>query len=188
MRSFIAIELDKTVKSALADLQKKLKKNMAGIKWVNPENIHLTLKFLGDIKEESTEQITTTMEKISSHYNSFNVEIKGLGLFPNMRSPRVLWAGINNTDILEPFQNEIDHGMEPIGFKRESRKFSPHLTLGRFKVLSGKKEIQQAVQHHENDSFGVVHVRSLLLMKSELHPEGAKHTKIREISLKITEN
>ncbi len=183
MRCFIAIELPDPVKSCLTQLQDEFKKCKADIRWVNPGNVHLTLKFLGNIKEEMLQTIINSMKKVCSSTNPFNLEIKGIGMFPNIKSPRVLWLGVENNSFIMSLQAGIEKEMEKAGFKQEERKFKAHLTIGRFRSSPGKEDIFKSVSTHEKDSFGIINVNSLLLMKSDLNPEGARHTMIAEIPL-----
>ncbi len=183
MRCFIAIELPEAVKSALTGIEEELKKTRADVRWVKPENIHLTLKFLGNIEEKQTDEIIKIMGDVCSRYYPFNLEIRGMGAFPNIKSPRVLWVGIEGNDTLKTLQEEIDKGMETIGFEREDRAFTAHLTIGRFRSFIEKEGLLKMIKLHEKDPFGSIDVRSLSLMRSDLHPEGARYTKILEIPL-----
>ena len=183
MRSFIAIELSETVKSTLAELQQEFKKCGADVRWVNPDNVHLTLKFLGNIEEKSAEETLKLMEKTCSRYNPFNIELKGLGTFPNSKSPRVLWVGISGNSVLAELQRDIEDGMASLGFASENRKFTPHLTLGRFRSLKGKECLLEAIKLFEKNSFGLINVKSIFLMRSDLSPAGARYTKIGEVPL-----
>lgn len=183
MRCFIAIELSDKVTSLLCEIEERLKKSKANIKWVKPENIHLTLKFLGNIKEENADEISQKMKKACKKYKPFTIEVTGIGIFPNLRAPRVIWAGILENNTLQQIQESIDLEMMSLGFEREKRKFKPHLTLGRFRSGTGKEGILEEIKTHEKNSFGTVHAQSISLMKSELHPEGARHTKISEVTL-----
>ncbi len=187
MRCFIAIELPEAVKSALSGIEEELKKTKADVRWVKPDNIHLTLKFLGSIEDEKTERIIKTMETICSSHNLFTLEIKGMGAFPSLKSPRVVWVGIEGNDTLRSLQEEIDKGMESIGFERENRAFTAHLTLGRFRSSSGKEELLKMTKLHEKDAFGLINVHSLSLMRSDLHPEGARYSRIAEIVIGKTQ-
>lgn len=188
MRCFIAIEIPETVKSVLSGIEEELKKTEADVRWVNPDNIHLTLKFLGNIKEETVKKVMKMMETVCSSCNSFNLEVKGLGVFPSIKSPRVLWVDIEESDVLKSLQEEIDKKMVPIGFEREDRKFTPHLTMGRFRSSIGKGALLEVIKQHEKDTFGTIDVQYISLMRSDLNPEGARYTRIAEIPLKITGN
>ena len=190
MRCFIAIELPEAVKSALSGIEEELKKSKADVRWVKPDNVHLTLKFFGNIEEKKTEKIIEIMENICNQYAPFTIEIKGMGTFPNIKSPRVLWVGIEGNDTLKTLQKEIENKMESIGFEREDRAFTAHLTLGRFRSSIEKEGLLKAVKLHEKDTFvGSINVQSLSLIRSDLHPEGARYSKIIDISLgKTTAN
>jgi len=183
LRSFIAIELPDSAKSALAELQGELKKTGADIRWVKPDNVHLTLKFLGNIEEKIISTIVQVIQGTCNKYTPFNLEIKEIGFFPDMKSPRIIWVGINGNTTIAGMQSEIDSGLSSLGFEREKRNFAPHLTLGRFRTSRGKKFITEAVEQFRNRSFGVIGVTSLSLMRSDLHQAGAQYTKIAEISL-----
>ncbi|MBI4680001.1 MAG: RNA 2',3'-cyclic phosphodiesterase [Nitrospirae bacterium] len=184
MRCFIAIELPEAVKSTLSGIEEDLKKSKADVRWVKPDNIHLTLKFFGNIEEKKTEKIIEIMENICNQYAPFTIEIKGMGTFPNIKSPRVLWVGIEGNDTLKTLQEEIENKMESIGFEREDRAFTAHLTLGRFRSSIEKEGLLKAVKLHEKDTFvGSINVQSLSLIRSDLHPEGARYTKVIDISL-----
>ena len=183
MRCFIAIEISEVIKSVLLEIEEELKKYGADVRWVKPDNIHLTLKFLGNIKDESTDKIIKTVEEICSRYDSFDLMIKGLGIFPNRKSPRVLWVGIEGNDILAALQKEIDEGMSSLGFENEKRKFTAHLTLGRFRSPRGNEALLDALNQRKNDSFGHITVKSLFLIKSDLSPAGARYIKISDAPL-----
>ncbi len=183
LRSFIAIELPETVKSALSELQGELKKCGADVRWVKPDNIHLTLKFLGDVEENIVEGIIDSLKGTCGKHSTFSLELSGIGVFPNKKSPRVLWVGLTGSKILPIIQQEIDTGMATLGFKQEKRRFAPHLTLGRFKSSSGKKELADKMNLDMNTAFGLIEVNSVSLMRSDLGPAGAKHTTIAKIDL-----
>ncbi len=180
MRCFIAIELPEAVKSALSGIEEELKRTGADVRWVKPENIHLTLKFLGNIEDSKAEKIADIMEKICNRCRPFEIEIKGAGMFPNTKSPRVLWSGLENSNVLKSLQEEIDEGMEAIGFDREKRGFTAHLTLGRVRSLKGKERLVEVMRLYEKENIGKMNVVSVSFMRSDLHPEGSRYTKIAE--------
>lgn len=183
LRCFIAIELPQGVKSALSRLQEELKKCEADIRWVDPNNIHLTLKFLGNVNEKDISKIINIMTGVCKKYQPFNLEIRGMGMFPNIKSPRVLWVGAEGNNILKGLQTDIEHGMIKIGFEREDREFTAHLTLGRFRSFKGKENILEIIKLHENESFGTINVKSISLMKSDLSHSGARYSRIGEVFL-----
>ncbi len=184
LRSFIAIELPETVKKALAEFQQELGKCGADIRWGRPENIHLTLKFLGNIEEDKADIIAEKIKRTCKGHSGFKIGILGTGVFPNKRSPRVLWAGIDLNDDIMTLQNGIEEAMASLGFEREKRRFSPHLTLGRFRSSRGKQAVLDKMDSYRENIFGIMDVDSVLLMRSDLDPDGAKHTKIAICDLK----
>jgi 2'-5' RNA ligase len=183
LRCFIAIELPEEVKASLAGIQRHLKKSGADIRWVKTDNIHLTLKFLGEIEENRVAGIIQMLKGACSHHNIFSIEISGIGTFPAKRSPRVLWAGIIGNGELARLQSDIDEAAASLGFDPEKRAFSPHLTLGRFRSSRGKSALLEKVTMLEHDRFGLFDVRSIYLIKSDLKPEGAVYSMIAECSL-----
>ena len=182
LRSFIAIELPETAISALAGLQHELKKCGADVRWVKPENIHLTLKFLGDIGDEIVANILKIIETICRRSRAFDLEIKGTGAFPNLRAPKVIWVGVNSNADIDALQNEIEAGMSSLGFARENRTFTPHLTLGRFRSSQGKGPLLEKVELFKDRKYGLIDVGSIALMRSDLSPSGARHSVIAGIS------
>lgn len=183
MRSFIAIELPETARSALESLQGELKKCGADIRWVRPEHIHLTLKFLGDIKEKDVAGIAEDIKGTCSRYPAFKLAISRMGVFPNTKSPRVLWVGLDNSGVLSGIYNEIEAGMASLGFERENRRFVPHLTLGRFRSPRGKDGLLEKMETCKNSEFGLIEVNSVSLMRSDPGPEGAKYTRLADFRL-----
>lgn len=183
LRSFIAIELPEKVKKALAEFQQELKNDSPDVRWTRPENIHLTLKFLGNIEEDKADIIAEKIRETCKGRSGFKLSISGTGVFPNNRSPRVLWAGIELNDEIKALQAGIEETMASLGFEKEKRRFSPHLTLGRFRSLSGKKAFLDKMALYRENIFGIMDVNSVLLMRSDLGPGGAKYTKIAEAIL-----
>ena len=133
VRAFIAIELPVAVKSALAGLQDCFKRSEpAPVKWADPGSIHLTLKFLGNIDTDSIPQLTRAISEAAGEIAPFQLELGKPGGFPTLRAPRVLWVGLRcNTDSLSALQKNIESALVPLGFPREKKGFSPHLTFGR---------------------------------------------------------
>ncbi|MBI5055953.1 MAG: RNA 2',3'-cyclic phosphodiesterase [Nitrospirae bacterium] len=183
MRSFIAIELSEAAIAALSGLQHELKKSGADVRWVRTEGIHLTLRFLGNIEDKDADKIVKIIEGTCKKYTAFNLELRGAGVFPNMKSPRVLWVGVTGNGAFIKLQQEIEDGMASLGFEKEDRRFTPHLTLGRFRSMSGKDALLNAIESHKESRLGVIEVRAVYLMRSDLSPAGAKYTRVAEIPL-----
>jgi 2'-5' RNA ligase len=189
IRSFIAIELPDEVKKALAELQARLQvERQPAVKWVDPYGVHLTLKFLGNIAVSRISDIARAVEEAGRDLRPFTLEIKGLGVFPNFKRVRVVWVGMEG-DIsqLKLLQQRIESNLVPLGFARESRPFTPHLTMARVKEKASPTEQQrfgQLIADTRLESAPQFTVRSISLMRSQLTTEGAIYHQIGTVSLK----
>jgi RNA 2',3'-cyclic 3'-phosphodiesterase len=188
IRSFIAVELPGDVKSELVNLIESLKKpGFSFLRWVNPQGIHLTLKFLGNVNPEKIAEINKVIGSASARVRKFTVEIEGLGFFPNSRRPRVFWIGFTgDMNSLTRLQESIDMGTEKLGFPREKRQFSPHLTLARINegfMPGGLADFVSSVDKLNFTRKFHIEVDSVSLMKSELMKTGARYTKLFEARL-----
>ena len=155
--------------------------------WVRPESIHLTLKFLGEIKEEEIEPIGARLCAAAAEAGPFQLSVRKLGVFPNEKFPRVLWIGIQQgRDAVITLQQKVEEGLVQLGLPPENRPFHPHLTLARIKSLRGTRELMDVVKSHENDWAGECSVDRLILFKSDLKPTGAVYTRIREALFQLT--
>lgn len=189
IRSFIAIELPAEVSATLEEIQKMLKSPQHNfVKWVPPANIHITLKFLGNISSEKIAGITNAMEQTSQTISPFQLELGEIGAFPNLKQPRVLWIGVKGeTDKLQAMQANLEENLARLGFTRESRSFTPHLTLARL-----REGISSAERRSFGDSIAGKSIKvecqfaatKISLMKSQLLPSGAVYTRLTEVKLK----
>jgi 2'-5' RNA ligase len=189
IRAFIAIELPEEVRAGLRQLQNKLKlATHPFVKWVAPEGIHLTLKFLGNISPQKVTEITKVMEEASQGFSPFKLEVSEVGAFPNMRQPRVLWLGLRGElDKLTAWQKRIDNGLVPLGFAKETRPFTPHLTLARLREgvsPEDRRDFGELVMKTPTEVNFKVNVNSLSLMRSQLLPSGAVYSQLAEVKLK----
>ncbi|MGA7677046.1 MAG: RNA 2',3'-cyclic phosphodiesterase [Dehalococcoidia bacterium] len=189
IRSFIAIELPEEVKYGLHRLQAELTlPQYSFVKCVAPESIHVTLKFLGNISPQKVAEITRVMEQASQGVSPFQLQITEVGAFPNMRQPRVLWVGIKGEmDKLIAWQKRIDDGLVPLGFVKETRPFTPHLTLARVRENCSpgdRRDLGEVVMKTPIEVDYKVAVNSLNLMKSQLSPGGAVYSRLAEVKLK----
>lgn len=183
MRCFIAIDLTAEVKEAIRGVIEKTGQCERGVRWVPPDNIHLTLKFLGEVKEDLIPEIAKKLTSICAGHETFSIKIKGTGAFPNYRNPNVLWVGIDYSSQLERLFSAIDGGMSDLGFAKETRKFAPHLTLGRVKDKRGIEPVIRELSQFKDTFFGIVNVNEVLLMKSVLKPSGAEYSKVAVFKL-----
>jgi 2'-5' RNA ligase len=178
MRSFIAIEVPDEVKTAVAALQDELKLAAADVAWINTENIHLTLKFLGEIEKKIADEIGNICAQIVGEFQPFSLGIKGTGVFPNARHPRVLWIGLDGeVETLERLQERLDERLTSIGFDPEEKDFSPHLTVGRVRSGKNARELLAKANDYPLPPMSFV-VEEILLMKSDLHPAGAQYSEL----------
>jgi 2'-5' RNA ligase len=189
IRSFIAIELPREVKLALARLQNRLKSgSRTPVKWVDPDIIHLTLKFLGNISPDIIGRITPALEEACHGVRPLHLEISEPGVFPNTRRVQVVWVGLTGeVERLGQLQKRIDSSLEPLGFKAESRPFTPHLTLARVREQATPDERQslgQLVTGTALEGGGSLNVDAVHLMRSQLTREGPVYTRIGSVTLK----
>jgi len=185
MRTFIAIELKSEIRDSLGKIIHTLKPAGPGIKWVNPEGIHLTLKFLGNIFPEQVNEIKTVMDRIANKHQSFSIECRGLGFFPvKSRNPRVVWAGMEEHPELLVIQKELDEELAGLGFSQEKRTFHPHLTLGRSRKKTNSRLLIPEIEKYKAIEFGTIAVTKIILFESTLTPEGAVYSRVHESKLK----
>ena len=184
IRSFLAIELPKPILRKIEEVQGDLRSTRADVRWVNPEKIHLTLKFFGNIEESRIEPIFKSIEEPIRNTLPFSLEVRGVGAFPHLRNPRVIWMGlVDGREVLVSFQKQIETQLEKIGFQPEDRPFHPHLTLGRMKSSRGKEELVGRMERHKEEEFGDFQVERVILFKSDLKPSGPIYTLLKEIKL-----
>ncbi len=172
VRSFIAITIpDNLVISKIRNVQNRLASTGADIKLVDPENIHLTLKFLGDVDESRLEQVMNLVREIT--FEPSIMKLDGVGVFPNLGRPRTIWAGITlGVEPLSDIFNFVDSKLVDLGFKRESRRFNPHITLGRVRGGRNRQLLVKVLLELADTCFGDVIVNKIILKKSVLTSKG----------------
>lgn len=152
------------------------------VRWVRPEGIHLTLKFLGDVPTDTIDQISATLKRICIEHVPFKVMVGEFGCFPNFRRPRILWIGVQDLSArLSDLHGEIETGLSKLGFARETRRFHPHLTIGRVKSVRDHVESRRfatALEDVKIGDIGQLHVDDVSLMKSDLKPTGAVYSRL----------
>jgi len=183
LRCFVAIELGEAILQGLGRVQALLKRDPAGRygRWVRPEGIHLTLKFLGDVPAKQVDQIAVAVRDASNGINPFEVSIGGLGCFPNSRLPRVIWVGVKDlSGELLRLQRAVETNLSALGYAPERRAFHPHLTLGRARRVGRAEQaaLGKLVERTQVDKLGDMAVREVSLMRSELRPSGAVYTRL----------
>ncbi len=180
IRSFIAIPVPSAGIQVLEDAVEKLESELGkSVRWVRSESIHLTLKFMGDIPAGMVEQVLEALPPVAAQFSAIELSISGLGVFPNPRRPRVLWAGVHgDLETLSSLQLAIDDAVGKLGLPKEQRAFSPHLTLGRVRrdVAEGQlRRIGQAVAAEELPGTPPWTADTVNLMRTELDPAGSRH-------------
>ncbi|MEW6615623.1 MAG: RNA 2',3'-cyclic phosphodiesterase [Thermodesulfobacteriota bacterium] len=184
IRSFLAIELPKEIISRLSEIQNILKSSEPHVKWVRPESIHLTLKFFGNIEEKTVDDISQVLKKVTAKISAFVINVKDIGVFPNMSRPRVIWVGVESSGrTLDVLHKETEDSLKKIGFEPEGREFSAHLTLGRIKSLKNKTKLAEQIEKLKGCEAGSFRVENLFLFKSDLRPTGAVYTKLETFNL-----
>ena len=183
MRTFIAVEIPFSIQKSIQYQVDQLR-NLIGespVRWVPAKNIHLTLKFLGDVSQADVDVINEIIRIEAQTHPSFDISIGGLGSFPNSKRTRVLWIKIQAPTELEALQREIESACTRAGFRPEIRPFSPHLTIGRVRrgvTSSDQLNIHKVLSEIKIDSLGTARVDSIHLFKSELKPSGAIYSKL----------
>jgi RNA 2',3'-cyclic 3'-phosphodiesterase len=188
VRAFIAIELPDEVRRGLAGLRKELQRDEHRfVKWVDPEAIHLTLKFLGNVPAGRVTEIARAIEVAAKAVTPFELEVSGLGVFPNSKQVRVLWVGIGgDVDRLKELQRGIDTELAALSFAREDRPFVPHLTLARVRQgasPSERRSLGELLTTAVFDDRYEAKVETVSLMRSELTPAGAIYSRLAEVGL-----
>ena len=186
LRAFIAIELTADITRELAALQKRLRGHGLDLRWVRPRNIHLTLKFLGEIDVADVETTVCAMRRAAERHAPFRLRAEGVGVFPAVRNARVLWAGIGGGDRerLLALQASLDQSLADDGFPRDRRRFSGHLTLGRAKGKLSASALTQALSHWQTFRTEPFRVSEITLYSSRLLPGGAVYRPLERVGLK----
>ncbi|HEY79386.1 MAG TPA: RNA 2',3'-cyclic phosphodiesterase [Dehalococcoidia bacterium] len=189
IRSFIAIELPHEIRLALETLQARLKSpDQPWVKWVDPHGIHLTLKFLGNVATDRIDEIIAAMREAAGGMPTLHLELKGIGVFPNLKRVQVVWVGLDGEiEQLRQLQQRIEASLSRLGFARESRPFTPHLTLARVRDRASAEERQafgQVVASASLEADYAFEVKAIILIKSQLTRTGAVYSQLGAVGLK----
>ena len=186
MRLFVALEIPSDVRENLAALLKSLGAVSPQTRWVRPENLHVTLKFIGEVPAANLADIRGALAGVCSA-QPVAVDFRGLGFFPNEKHPRVFWAGIEASPNLKILAAEIDGATEKLGIPREQRPFSPHLTLARFEPPRLRETLRAAIQENAEREFGSLRTSQFHLIESKLKPSGAEYTTVESFPFAAAE-
>ena len=181
MRLFVALDLPAEVRASLSELTSRLKKTCRGPRWVRLEDVHVTLKFIGEVPDEQVERIRSALAEIRG-LAPVEMRFAGLGFFPNERRPRVFWAGIEAGPPLAALASAIEAKLEPLWIARETREFQPHITLARLNSMEGVSALQTAVKEATATEFGRATATDFYLYRSILKSSGAEYTRLAAYS------
>ena len=186
IRVFLAVELPSDIREKLFSLQQQLKKALPSMNWVPPESIHLTLKFLGYVEPSRISQIVSALEPIGKKQNGFSMDVQGLGVFPQVKHPRILWIGVTGkTQALQELVLEIEAALEPLGFPAEEKSYHAHLTLARIKrenAMVGSALLESGVLGSDQQ-LGTLPIDRFVLFQSDLDASGATYTSLGTVRL-----
>ncbi|HKI90055.1 MAG TPA: RNA 2',3'-cyclic phosphodiesterase [Draconibacterium sp.] len=182
-RTFIALRIHpgNILQHLLNELQETF--STEAIKWVEKENLHLTLKFLGDTTVEQLEEIKEILKKTRKHFQPFHFQLKGLGYFKSNGQPRVLFAGIEDFESLKQLVSDLDESFAKVGFEKEKREFKPHLTLARIKFLKNRKQFYSLVEKFDGNEIQSVNISEIVYYQSILKPGGPVYIPLQRFNL-----
>ncbi len=183
IRAFIAIEIDPQLVRQISAMITDLKPRIAGIRWVPQANFHLTLKFLGDIEENKIEPIAQALKLALRPFPRFTINAKDLGVFPDLKRPRVLWIGLEGRKLLE-LASKVETALDSLGFVPEKKGFKPHLTVGRWRQFDrASRKFLEELEKWQGHEFGESTVAEVIFFQSELRREGAIYHRLRVVTL-----
>ena len=183
MRLFIAVELNEEVRNVLVSICKQLRPRVSDVRWTSPEQLHLTIKFLGEVEESRISELTNAIDSAAQNARPFDFRLDGAGCFPSHGPARIVWAGLHEaTGRLFKLVSEVEAAMEAPGFPRESREFSPHVTIGRVKEDRSAGRIRSMVESQAVPPASQS-VNRLTLMSSKLSPNGSIYSTIHQSPL-----
>lgn len=179
MRLFIAINFPESLRERMVEATSPLREEEFPVRWVDADQLHLTLKFLGDVKESRVDEVVDVMEQVGADFRPFEVGFERVGAFPSLRSPRVIWLGVEATMEMRAVKHDLEHGLVDIGFDRETRAFQPHVTLARAdqdadagdfrKLESLSREVEMDETHR---------VARIDLVRSRLRSSGSEYERL----------
>jgi 2'-5' RNA ligase len=184
LRTFIAVDLGKLIRDRVIALQEALARTGAEVKWVEPENLHVTLLFLGEVEDRSVPDVCRLVQSCTAQHSPFPMSVETVGCFPNARRPRVLWVGVGaGVQPLCALHDELEIPLQDLGYRREERRYTPHITLGRVKSDRPAADLAAALAKKADWKAGETTVHELLVMSSELTPQGPHYTVLSRAKL-----
>lgn len=188
LRAFIAVEIPLRIRQMVDDATAGLRNQIGAlVRWVPLENMHLTLKFLGDVSASNVDMLSQMLRAEANLFDCFDLQVGGLGSFPSPKRPRVIFIGVHAPATLIALQRGIEAASNRLGYELEERDFSPHLTVGRVRqnvTATEQQAIRRALEATKIDSLGTARVDSVHLYKSDLQPRGSVYTRLYSAPLK----
>jgi RNA 2',3'-cyclic 3'-phosphodiesterase len=183
IRAFIAIEIGSQTAENISERLAALKPRLPDIRWIPPDNFHLTLKFLGAVEETKTDPICAALERELHPFPRFTINAKGLGVFPGVKRPRVLWVGLEGKE-LTALASRVEAALDPLGFTPEKREPKPHLTVARWRQFEGSsRKLAADLESWKNHEFGETMVAEVVFFQSVLKPQGAVYHRLKTVAL-----
>lgn len=182
-RAFIAIDLSPDLIARIDETTAYLKEQMGDlpVRWISAENVHLTMKFLGDVSVTNVDRLAEIIRRVAGAHECFEMSVGSLGVFPNQRRPRVIWLGVEAPQVLHTIQRSLDQETNRLGYETKDQHFSPHLTIARVSRGADYREIKEISEFLEAESvgfLGATRVANINLFRSDLKPTGAEYTKV----------
>jgi RNA 2',3'-cyclic 3'-phosphodiesterase len=183
IRAFIAIDVDSQTVKNISERLAQLKRRIPDIRWIPPANFHFTLKFLGAIEETKIDPIRSALERELHPFPRFTINAKGLGVFPDVKRPRVLWVGLEGQELIA-LTLRVEKALGPLGFAAEKREPKPHLTVGRWRHFDGSpRKLAADLESWKNHQFGESTVAEVVFFQSLLKPEGPVYHRLKVVVL-----
>ncbi|MBF0317903.1 MAG: RNA 2',3'-cyclic phosphodiesterase [Nitrospirae bacterium] len=183
-RAFIAVNIAEPVRLEIDSIIAPMRQTYRGVKWVKRENLHLTLKFLGDVDQGHIRRVEFALQGVCDLQRPFSVVLRSVGGFPNLKQPKVLWIGLEDDTNLQKLHSNIDAALSDVGFAREDKPFSAHLTIGRLRDGDNSTNLAEKLAPLKTKNFGSSPVSGIALLSSQLKPGGPTYSVIREFPLK----
>lgn len=182
-RTFIAFDIkpSEKVKEVYEIVRHKLRNER--INWIDPDNLHITLKFLGNTEEELIPELIKNTASVITTYNPFTLNLQGLGVFRNIHDPHVIWMGCRIEDSMAELKTELERALKNLGFESESRAFSPHLTLGRIKLIRQTNQLKELLTQYKDLEFQKIIIRELIYYESRLTASGSVYTPLHRFTI-----
>lgn len=176
VRCFVAIEIPAPIQALLKPVQTRLQSEVRKASWTKQGNIHLTLKFLGDVHTEAVDAISEAVQNVAATQKPFSIELGGIGAFPTLARPRVIWVGVRHgASTISVLAKAVNRALKHLGFPTDNR-FHPHLTLGRLRTPVNLKPLKSVLDKYDTIDGAIAKVNEIIVMQSQLHPNGAIYT------------